>query len=221
MPGTVSDQEQNLEKEILADARRRAERLSQHAKRDSEAFVQEARTFAEQERERLMQAVRQRAEREQTMQEARLDQEVQRLRRGAFQDVLNSVRAEAEKELAAMAAGQDGRQLLVRLAVSAIGAMRGERFALTLRREDRQRWGAALAEEVRSAVQRQLGSQVSVTIADGEVTASGGLIVRGEGTRELVDQTFEARMARLWDDIRGQVAGMLDHVWDAINERSD
>lgn len=221
MPGTVSDQEQNLEREILADARHRAERLSQHAKRDAEAFVQEARTFAEQERERLMLAVRQRAEREQTMQEARLEQEVHRLRRGAFQDVLNSVRAEAEKELAALAAGQEGRQVLVRLAVSAIGAMRGESFALALRREDRQRWGAALAEEVRSAVQRQLGRQVSVKIADGEVTASGGLIVRGEGTRELVDQTFEARIGRLWEDIRGHVAGMLDHVWDAINERSD
>jgi len=214
----VSDQEHNLQEEILADARRRAERLNQRAQRDSEAFVQEARTFAEQERERLMQAMRQRAEREQSMQEARLDQEVQRLRRQAFQDVLERVRAEAERELAALAAGQDGRQMLVRLAVSAIGAMRGEAFTLALRGEDRQRWGATLAQEVRTAVQSQLGRQVSVKIGDGDVTASGGLIVRGEGTRELVDQTFGARMGRLWGEIRGHVAGMLDHVWDAINE---
>ena len=217
----MSDQEHNLQEEILADARRRAERLSQRAQRDAEAFVQEARTFAEQERERLMQAMRQRAAREQTMQEARLEQEVQRLRRQAFQDVLERVRAEAEGELAALAAGQEAHQMLVRLAVSAIDAMRGETFTLALRAEDRKRWGAALPQEVSAAVQSQLGRKVNVTIANEEVRAAGGLIVRGEGTRELVDQTFEARMERLWEDIRGHVAGMLNHVWDGINERSD
>ena len=216
----MSDQEHNLQEEILADARRRAERLGQRAQRDAEAFVQEARTFAEQERERLMQAMRKRADREQTMQEARLEQEIQRLRRQAFQDVLERVRAEAQKELAALAAGQEAQQLLVRLAVSAVDAMRGETFTLILRGEDRQRWGASLAQEVAAAVQSQLGRPVNVKIADEELRAAGGLIVRGEGTRELVDQTFEARMERLWEDIRGQVAGMLNHVWDGINERS-
>ena len=71
---------------------------------------------------------------------------------------------------------------------------------------------------MRSAVSSGLGREVSVDVAQEDLKARGGLVVRGKGTRELVDQTFEARLGRLWEDIRGQVADMLSHVWDGINE---
>jgi vacuolar-type H+-ATPase subunit E/Vma4 len=217
----MSDQQQSLEQEILADARRRAERATQRARRDAERIVGEARESAQQERDRLMASVHQRVERQERMQKARLEQELLRMRRQAFQDVLERVRAEARDELSALAASEEGRQVLVRLAVSAIDAMRGERFRLALSAGERQRWGEGLAQDVEAAVSAELGRAVSVELDPEELKARGGLTVRGEGTRELVDQTFEARMGRLWDDIRGHVAGMLGHVWDGINERSE
>jgi len=217
----VSDQGNTLEQEILADARRRADRALQHAQREADRIVNEAKDAAGQEQQKLMEGVRHRVERQERMQEARLDQELHRLRRQAFEEVVGRVRDEAEKELNALADSEDGRQMLVRLAVSAIEPMRGDGFVLVLRPEDREHWGGRIAEEVRSAVSSELSRQVSVQVADEDLKARGGLVVRGDGTRELVDQTFEARMGRLWEDIRGQVADMLSHVWDGIHERTE
>ncbi len=214
----MSDQGSSLEEEILADARRRAERALQHAQREADRIVAEARDVVRQDQEKLMEGVRHRVERQERMQEARLDQELHRLRRHAFEQVVERVRAEAEKELQGLADSEEGRQMLVRLAVQAVAPMRGDAFTLVLRPGDRERWGERLAEDVRSAVSSELGREVSVEVADEELKARGGLVVRGQGTRELVDQTFEARMGRLWEDIRGQVADMLGHVWDGINE---
>jgi vacuolar-type H+-ATPase subunit E/Vma4 len=214
----VSDQQSSLEQEILSDARRRADRATQHAERHAERIVQEAQDAAQEERDRLMESVRHGIEREQKMQEARLEQEVLRMRRQAFEDVVERVRSEANRELAALAASEEGRRVLIGLAVRAVDALRGDAFTLVLRPEDRQRWGDAIAEDVRAAVSAELGRAVSVQVADEDLKARGGLVVRGEGTRELVDQTFEARMARLWEEVRGQVADMLRHVWDDMNE---
>ena len=129
----MSDQGSNLEQEILADARRRAGRALQHARREADRIVGEAKDAAGQEHEKLMEGVRHRVERQERMQEARLDQELQRLRRQAFQDVVQRVRAEAEEELNALADSEEGRDMLVRLSVSAIEPMRGDSFTLVLR----------------------------------------------------------------------------------------
>lgn len=217
----MSEQGSSLEQEILADARRRAERALQHARREADRIVAEAKEAARQEHEKLMAGVRHRVQRQERMQGARLDQEVQRLRRQAFEHVVARVRAEAEKELAELADSEDGRQVLARLAVAAIEAMRGDAFLLVLRPEDRRRWGERMAEDVRAAVSSELSRTVSVEVADEELRARGGLVVHGKGTRELVEQTFEARMGRLWEDIRGEVADMLSHVWDGIHERTE
>ncbi len=214
----MSDEGKGLEQEILSDARRRADRALQHAKREADRIIGEAQEVARQEHEKLMEGVRHRIAREERMQEARLDQELHRLRRQAFEEVVARVRAQADSELGELADSEDGRAMLVRLAASAVAPMRGHSFTLVLRPDDRERWGDRLAEDVRSTVASELDRQVSVQVADEELTARGGLLVRGDGTRELVDQTFEARMGRLWEDIRGQVADMLSHVWDGINE---
>lgn len=213
----MSDQEHNLEDEILADARRRAERTLQRARREAERVVREAKGVAQQERERLMEMARQRTEREQRMQEARLGQELQRMRRQAFQDVLDNVRAEAERELGALPGDEEARQMLVRLAAGAIDAMHGERFLLVLRPEDRERWRNGIAEEVRSAVSSGSGRSVRVAVADEDLKATGGLLVRAQDTSEMVDQSFEARMERLWEEIRGHVADTLGSLWDEEN----
>jgi len=217
----VSDQEQSLEQEILADAHRRAERAVRRAEAEAERVLNEARAAAERERERLMQAARRRAERQERMQQARLGQELQRLRRQAFQDVIDSVRDEAQRELAALCNRDEAREMLVRLAVSAIGAMRGDAFRLYLRAQDAERWGTALAQDVQAAVRARLRRDVTVRLAEERLNSSGGLVVRGEGTSELVDQTFEARMDRFWEDARERVAEILNHVWDGINGSGD
>jgi vacuolar-type H+-ATPase subunit E/Vma4 len=217
----MSDQGHTLEGEILAEARSRAQRALQRAQRDADRIVREAKAAGRVEQERMMENMRHRVEREKKMQAARLQQELQRLRRQAFEDVVEQVRVEAQKELAELAESDEARPMLVRLAVRAIAAMRGDSFSLVLRAQDRERWGPSIAEEVRSAVESELEREVSVQVADEELKASGGLVVKGEGTRELVEQTLEARMGRLWDDIRGQVADMLSHVWDGIHERTE
>jgi vacuolar-type H+-ATPase subunit E/Vma4 len=127
------------------------------------------------------------------------------------------VRAEAQQALARLADSERYRGILTELAVLAIEAMSGDRFELVLTQRDSGRLGQSLPEAVADAVRARTGRQVRVVLAGEALDATGGLVVRGANGRELADQTFEARLARLWPDIQSRVAPM---VIDALEDKA-
>ncbi len=205
----MSHQEEALTQEIIADARRRADRIKQRAERDARKVMDEARKAAQAEREGLLQVAARRAEHERQVSRGRLEQDLARLRLQVRQDLVQRVRAEAERRLAELAAGADHREVLVKLALLAVEAMSGERFELVLCPRDRQRWGEELAAEVRDAVQGRLGRDARVELSEETLSSAGGLVVRGADGHEVADQSFEARLDRLWERICIEVAAML------------
>lgn len=205
----MSDDGSTLEQEIRADARKRADRVRQRVERDAQKVLREAREDAEEIQRRIMDDAQARAAQRERVQQARIRQELDRLRRRCFEDVLDRVQQEACRELRRLADGDDHRQTLIRLAVAAIRAMKGEQFQLVLRPQDADRWADELAEAVTEAVSEATGREVSVQVARERLQADGGLVVRGADGREAAEQTFGQRLERLWQELRSEVADRL------------
>ena len=201
----MADQERALAEEILADAKRRAERIRQRSEREAQSILRQAAQEGEDARCKAEEVARARAEREKAVNEARIEQELAGLRLAAQQGLLERVRAEARRRLAALPEGEGYRDVLVETGVAAVEAMEGTRFELVLRPSDREKWGDGLPADVRTAVRRSAGRDVEVVLAEDTTDAAGGLLVRGAGGHQVADQTFEARLGRLWDDLREEV----------------
>ncbi len=208
----MADQEQALGDEILADARRRADRIGQRAERDAEKVKRDADRQAESQRNRILEAARRRAAHEAEVMQGRIQQELLAFQQRARDGVLGRVRSDAEKRLADLAQTDEHRNALKRLALLAIQGMAGETFELALRPQDRERWGEDLPGEVEALVRDQCGRQVHVGLGEDAAEADGGLVMKGAGGHELADQTFGARFHRLWDQMRGHIAPLLVDV---------
>ena len=205
----MSEQESALAREIQAEAERRADRVRQRAEREARSILDEARKGAEKAIEQAVERATGRAERIESVGRGRLEQRVAALRLLRRKEVLDRVRAEAQQALARLADAEGYRGVLVELAAVAVGAMSGDRFELVLTPRDAQRWGQSLPGAVADAVRARTGRQVKIVLAGEALESSGGLVVRGAGGRELADQTFEARMARLWPDVQSRVASLV------------
>jgi vacuolar-type H+-ATPase subunit E/Vma4 len=205
----MSDEEDALAREIAADARKRAERTRRRAEREAEELIAEAERYAEDERERALAEAERRIEHERELNEARIAQEIARLRVRLRQQMLQRVRDEAEERLAELADGPEHHDSLVQLAVLAIAAMGGSHFRLAMRAADRNDGGDALAAEVCEAARRELGRAVAAEPAERDLEAIGGLMAESADGHEVADQTYDARLERLWDEIRRRIAGML------------
>ena len=203
-------QEQTLAQEITADAQRRADRATQRAEREKRKILDDAARAVAADREATLADAKERAEREQRLLDARIEQAVQNLRRTALQSILDRVRRDAEAKLAELAASEDGCQALLRLAILAIRDMTGRRFELLLAARDRERWGTDLTAKLARAAHDELERDVEITLGRQSVETAGGLVVRSRDGRQIADQTFEARLDRLWDEICGELFASRD-----------
>ena len=205
----MSEEEKALTDEILSDARKRADRTLKRAERQAARIIAEAERQAEAERGRILDAARRTAGREARVAAARMDQDAAALQRDMRQEVIEGVREEARRELARLAGADDYEGLLLALALPALEAMSGHEFDLVLRAADRRRLGSRLARRIAAAARSQMDRKVRVNLADETLETCGGLVLRGAGGHEVADQTFEARLQRLWDQLRGAVADAL------------
>jgi len=208
----MSDEEKALEKEILADAERQAERLDRQAQREADRIKEEAREKAEREAERTRRRARRRAAQESSRAEALIEQEAAGVRRRARQQILEDIRDRAVETLCGLPGTNGHDEVLVELGVRAIVAMEGESFELVLREEDRDRFDGELAGRLSKAVEQRLGREVEITVSEESLDGSGGLLVRDDAGRQVADQTFEGRMERLWEPIRQELIERLPEV---------
>jgi len=205
----MGEQTEALEQQILADARSQAEPILRRARRQAEEILRQARQEAERRREDIRRNALERAEAEARRVRARAELEAENIRRAAREEILQYARQQAVEALRSVPGEERYAEMLLELALAGLRAMRGRRFELLMRAEDREAHGAATAGALRDRAASELGRQVIVTLADETVRASGGLVVRRADGHLLCDQTFEARLERLWDELRVEVAKVL------------
>ena len=186
-----------LREEILADARRQAERTLRRTEHDAEDALQKARKGADADRDSRLDAARREAERRRNLVLAAIPVEEARMRAQRTEEVLEAIRGEARERL--LERGDDYRACLVRLAAGALAQMAGEQFVLELGAEDLKALGSRLADDVRKAAGRE-GLQIAVAPEPAAIEA--GVIVRDADGRQVVDNRLAARLERLWPALR-------------------
>ena len=199
-----------LRKEILADARRQAERTVRRAERDAEDAIQKARKEAGADRASRLDAARREAERRRNLILAAIPVEEARMRARRIEEALEAVHDETRRRLAERgpggAGGEDYCRTLIRLAAEAVSIMEGERFVLELGAEDLKAVGNGLADDVRRAVGRP-GLQIAVAPEPADIQT--GVIVRDADGRQAVNNSLAARLERLWPALRLVIGARL------------
>lgn len=188
--------------EILADARRQAERTARRARADADEIVAKARTEAEKEAREHLEAARTEAARRRDLLLATVPVDVTRLRARRLEERLQEIR-EAARERLRNEGGGDRRALAVALAAEAVGRMDGRRFVLELAEADSRAFGPTLADDVRRALRRD---DLEVAVAAQPAPIAGGVVVRDAEGRQVWDNSLEARLERFWPVLRHQVA---------------
>jgi len=197
-----TDPQRVLTEEIIADARRQAERLFARTRREAEDAVRKARDEIAKDREQRLAAARAEAERRRLLILATVPVEVGRMRATRVEKVLESIH-EAACDRLRRREGFDYRQTVAALAADAVGRVQGDAFVLELAEADRAALGDGLAEEVRRLVGRD-GVRMTVAQAPGPV--GGGVIVRDAAGRRVWDNRLEARLERFWPMLRREIA---------------
>lgn len=209
----MSDQADTLAEQILADARKQAEPIKRRAGREAQRIADRARESAERERQDARASADKEAEASLRRTRARTQLEVANIRRRGAEDILLAVRERAMQALAELARSDDYPAVLAALATVAAREMRTEGIELVMRAEDREAHGPQVVEALRERLDvgeweqgRLAARRVEVGLSNSTVRTTGGLLVWTADGRRLCDQTFEARLARLWDGLREEVA---------------
>jgi len=182
------DPQKVLTDEILADAERQAERIRTRARRDATQITDKAQAQADAERDDRLAGARDEADRRRQLTLATVPVEVARMRAARIEDILQSIRDEASRQLTARQ-GFDYRETLTVLAADAVSRVEGEAFVLELAAADAETLVADLAEAVRRRVGRD-----------------GVDIIRDTEGRQFWDNSLQGRLARLWPMLRREIA---------------
>jgi len=204
MPEAESGAER-LTEEVLADARRKADRRRRSAERDAARLLDQARAEAERDAERLLQDAQRRADRQAGVILATVDQEIHR-RRLMRQAALLEDLIEKGADRAADRDTFDVRRVLLDLTVGAIEQMAAAAFRLEVSAADRDVVDEAFLEEVKQRVAGEDAEPPELTVDEAPAPIAGGVIVRAADGTQMVDNSFEARRRRLAPQLRQVLA---------------
>ncbi len=198
--------EKVLSDEILKDAATKADRTRKRAERDAKKLLDAAAREAEAAREKVLDVARRRAERAARSILATVEQEARRDLLAAREAELDSLFEAARQRLAALRQAQgDYPAVAAALAAQAIQAMGADRVILELAEADRSMATEAWLADVR----RRVGRDVAITVSERPAATDGGVVVRSADGRLLYDNSFAARLRRLWPALRRELAATI------------
>jgi len=200
-----TDPQRVLTEEILADARRQAERAIARANREAKEITGKAQAQADAERQERLAAARDEADRRRRLALATVPIEVARMRAERAEVVLQSIYDEARRRLGARE-GFDYRETVAALAADAGKRLQGDAVVLELAAADAEALGADLADDVRRRVGRD---GLEIRVAADPAGISGGVIVRDAEGRQFWDNSLEGRLKRFWPMLRPQIAAQV------------
>ncbi|HUW57212.1 MAG TPA: V-type ATP synthase subunit E family protein [Planctomycetota bacterium] len=205
---TQEDVEKVLSGEILADARRRGERTVKRAEREGRKLVDRVVKQAQAVREQVLERAQTRLERERQVFDSTIALEERMRRLKAQGTLLDEVFREAMTRLAERR-DVDYRAVLRDLAAEAVTAMTGDAFVLHLNKADLASATRGLRTDVTAAVREMSGRTVQLTVADDPADIEAGVVVESADGRQRFDNSFAARLERMSDVLRFEVAEIL------------
>ena len=187
-----------LRTEILAEARRHADEILQRAREEASALLARAEADAAALRQSALEAARTEAGRRSALILETVAVEAGRRRAARVEFVLNALREEVHRRLA-VREGIAYRESVIALAVGALRGMEGTAFVARLAAADRKELGDGLAEDI---VRRLDRGPVALSITWDPAITDGGIVLQDETGRQIWDNRFQARLERLWPELR-------------------
>ena len=191
-----------LIREIDADADAECRRLLESARSETAVHLAAARTEAVQEQQRRLAEAHDEAEHLAVTLRATIPLEERRLRASRIESLLESLRRRIQRALRTEAAARP-RAHALHLAAEAIRHMDGTAFRLR---------GAVTARlgpesEVGEELSRLSGrSRLTIQIVADPSLAPGDVVVEDLASRRHADQSLDARLERLWPELRARIA---------------
>ncbi len=189
---------------VLAKAREEAEAMTERAEKASAREIRQAEEQAEKRLAAAEAVVREAAAQRKHSVLAEVQQEERRKLMNMREDAVETVFAAALKELGAIGDEKARRELLIKLVGEGIQALGTDAVRVRLNATEQALVrGAELPKEIDS---------VSITIDDETIENCGGPVVSDMAGRIVFENTFEARLGRMRDELRGQVARIVGLV---------
>lgn len=198
-----------LAETILQKARTEAEEMVDRARRVAQRDVEHAREEAETLRRERLQRAQQRIEQEQRRSYGQIDIDAQRRRMAQQEELIQAVFRSALDALRSMSRDEKYAQILVRLIEEGVVVIGGDRGTMVLNRVDGKVFGGEKMRWLEQQVSERLGRDVQFALSDQAIEASGGVFLCSEDARVSFDNTFEGRLERNQDELRGAVAEVL------------
>ncbi len=198
--------EQALAGEILADARRQAERKLAQARRRGDRALEAARAKGTETEQRVLAAAAERLERDRARMLADIAHQEQVRTLQVKDEVIQELFTQALETLRQRKG--DVLRVLVRLSVDAIAHLPGDRLELEVARLDAESFSAALGEQVAAGVRAAHGRGVRIEVVASDELPAGGVIVRSAEGR-MIDNSFAARMRRTAPALRDRIAELI------------
>jgi len=202
---TEEKKEKVLADEILADARRQAERKLASARRTAERVAKSADSQARVIMDKAVKAAEETLERRTRMILADVPHQEQVRIIRIKEQVIDRLFSES---LAALRSreGYDVMSVLVRLGSDAISCLPGDRFVLRAAPRDVAALGGELAERTAAEVRKTQNRDVTVDVVPSDDLQEGGVVVETADGGQIVDNSFATRMRRARGRLRRRIA---------------
>ncbi len=191
-----------LSEATLWKARQEAEQILERAHRGAERDLEKARDQAERIKNARTEQMKVRLALEKKQARSRIRLEARKKRLTWKEERVEAVFQEALSRLAALPRDEAYRKILKGSILEGIAVLNKERVRVVLNEKDRPLFDRKFLNTLSEDSDRP----VSLILSEEIHGASGGAIVRSEDDRVAFDNTFEARLARMKDGLRGEVA---------------
>ena len=191
-----------LSEATVRKAQQEAEQILERAQRVSERDLKKARDQAERSKNARTEQTKTRLALEKKKIRSRIRLEARKERLMWKEERVEAVFQEALSRLAVMPRDEAYREILKRSVSEGIAVLNKERVRVVLNEKDRSLFDRRFCH----TLSEDSGRPVALILSEEIHRASGGAIVRTEDDRVAFDNTFEARLARMKDGLRGEVA---------------
>jgi len=199
MAGPAAADPEALCREILADARSRAQGIAREAARQAGALRTQAGEEAGRARQQRLEQARAEASRRVEAILATVPVEAGRMRSARVEELLQELYRRALERLAARD-GYDYPAALHALVAQALAGMAGDAFVLRVAPGD---------GPVARAIARQVSRSAPRLDVLEDASVEGGVIVQDADGRQVWDDRLSARLARLWPDLRREIVARV------------
>jgi len=199
---------------IEAKADKEISEILLKAQAEADKIIKAAQEKADREAERILSNGKRIAslEEQRIIAETKID--VRRKKMDAQEEAIASSFEEAKKVLEVLAERGKHDNLLYKdimfdLIGSACEIVAGNKLELVFNQRDRKTFKKKMMGELTAFVKKMTGSDISLALTDETIQGLGGVVVRDMEKQVEVDNTLEARLNRLKESIRVDVAKIL------------